>query len=100
MKPVRLTPEARLELRAAATWYAEQESGLGEEFVAEVHRTLELLADSAHRYPVWRRDRAYRKALVHRFPYVVFFTEEAAQVRILAIAHQKRKPGYWLRRTR
>jgi plasmid stabilization system protein ParE len=100
VKPVLLTREAQLELRAAAHWYSEQENGLGEDFVAEVDRTLELVAEGAQRYPVWRPDRPYRRALVRRFPYVLFFTNEADSVRVLAVAHQKRKPGYWLRRVR
>jgi len=100
VKPIALTSDAQLELRAAANWYAGQESGLGEDFMAEVDRLFALLVEGAHRYPVWRRDRPYRKALLHRFPYVIFFVDEPDQVRILAIAHQKRKPGYWLRRVR
>lgn len=98
MKPVVLTPFAQLELDAAASWYAAQEAGLGEQFVYEIDRALARLGEGAHRKPVWRAERPYRKALVHRFPYVVFFVDDDHEIRVLAIAHQKRKPGYWLGR--
>jgi toxin ParE1/3/4 len=100
VKRVDLTRGAQLEVRAAAHWYSEQEVGLGEEFVAEIDRVLAKIAGAAARHPVWHRDRPYRKALVRRFPYVIFFLDEADAVRVLAVAHQKRKPGYWLRRIR
>ncbi len=100
MKRVVLTRGARFELRAAAHWYSEQEPGLGEEFIAEIDRVLTQLAGDPQRYPVWRADRPYRKALVDRFPYAIVFLDERDQTRVLAIAHQKRKPGYWLRRSR
>jgi plasmid stabilization system protein ParE len=40
--------------------------------------------------------RAFR--LVRRFPYVVVYRQIAARVQIVAVAHGKRKPGYWKRR--
>lgn len=100
MRRVIVHRAAQLELRAAANWYSDQEPGLGEELVVEIDRALENLAEGAHRASAWRAGRPYRKVLVHRFPYVVFFTYDDEQVHILAIAHRKRQPGYWLKRTR
>ena len=100
MKALVLTTDAQLEARAAANWYEEAEAGLGVEFISEVDRVLGLLADAPGRYPVWRPGRPYRRALLRRFPYVIFFVDEPDHVLVLAIAHQKRKPGYWLRRGR
>ena len=100
MKRVVVSPAAQLELRAAANWYSEQEPGLGEEFIVEIDRTLETLAEGAHRPPIWRQGRPYQKVLVHRFPYVVFFIHDDEHAHVLAIAHRKRKPGYWLKRER
>jgi plasmid stabilization system protein ParE len=100
VRQIVVDPAAEQELRAAAQWYSEQEEGLGEEFILEVNRTIEGLAEGAPRHPVWRQGRPYQKVLTHRVPYAVFFTHDDARVRILAIAHRRRKPGYWLRRTR
>ncbi len=43
-------------------------------------------------------DLAVRRALLSRFPYAVLFLELAVDVRIIAIAHLKRDPEYWLNR--
>ena len=100
MRRVIISAAAQLELRAAANWYSDQEAGLGEELVSEVDRTLDSLAEGAHRPSIWRPGRPYQKVFVDRFPYVVFFTHDDEHVHVLAIAHRKRKPGYWLKRTR
>jgi toxin ParE1/3/4 len=98
VKAVVLTGAAQLEIHAAARWYSDRQPGLGEEFIAEVGKTLDALTEEAQRYPFWKPERPFQKALVHRFPYVVFFVEEDRRVLILAVAHSRRKPGYWIRR--
>jgi hypothetical protein len=45
-------------------------------------------------WPIWRSDRPYRKRVLGRFPYVIFHVIEA--IVVLAVAHTKRRPGYWL----
>ena len=100
MRAVVVTPSAQLELRAAAHWYSERERGLGKEFVLEVDRALAALVEGAHRHPFWQQGQPYQKAFVRRFPYVIFFTHDDERVRVLAIAHRRRKPGYWLHRER
>lgn len=100
MKRLVVTPAAQLELRAAASWYTEREDGLGEDLVIEVDRTLATVLAAPQRNPLWRAGQPYRKAFVYRFPYVVFYLETADGALVLAIAHRKRKPGYWLQRVR
>ena len=99
MKRIELTRGARLEIRASAHWYSER-AGNGEEFLAEVDRVFAKIADRPLRYPLWRADRPYRKARVRRFPYAIFFVADEESIRVMAVAHQKRRPGYWLRRIR
>jgi toxin ParE1/3/4 len=41
-----------------------------------------------------------RRALLPRFPYASIFIELPSEIRILAVAHVKRRPGYWLNRIR
>jgi hypothetical protein len=33
--------------------------------------------------------------VLDRFPYVIFFAQERDHVLVVAIAHAKRRPGYW-----
>jgi hypothetical protein len=47
---------------------------------------------------MWRSDRPYRRRLLTRFPYVVFYEVVDDAVEVIAVAHAKRRPGYWLHR--
>jgi plasmid stabilization system protein ParE len=97
-----LHPEAQAELRSAALWYDERRPGLGDEFIAEVSATLDRIGDAPESYPPWPRTRAadplIRKAIIQRFPYVIAFEEHKRHLLVLAVAHSKRRPLYWLTR--
>ncbi|MEI7893824.1 MAG: type II toxin-antitoxin system RelE/ParE family toxin [Myxococcales bacterium] len=101
MKSVRFEPEAREELLGAVDWYAERDSSLADRFIATVDGTLVEIGAAPHTFPlVVEVPRALnvRKRLLNRFPYAVVFTELDDEVRILAIAHVRRRPGYWRER--
>jgi plasmid stabilization system protein ParE len=97
-----LHPEARAELRSAALWYDERRPGLGDEFISEISASLDRVNDAPESYPAWPGTRAegplIRKATTQRFPYVIAFEKHEHHVLVLAIAHAKRRPLYWLRR--
>jgi toxin ParE1/3/4 len=97
-----LHPEARAELRSAALWHDERRTGLGDEFIAEVSAAFDRLGNAPESYPAWPGTRAagplIRKATIQRFPYVIAFENHEHRVLVLAIAHAKRRPLYWLTR--
>jgi len=97
---LRVLPDAEAELQSAAIWYEGKRRGLGIELIAVVDRAFESILENPEACPVWRPNRPYRKLLLERFPYVVFFSIDAATVEIVAVAHAKRRPGYWLDRLR
>jgi plasmid stabilization system protein ParE len=97
-RTLRVSPEAEAELQSAAIWYEEKRPGLGIEFVAVVDKAFESILENPEASPVWRADRPYRKRFLKRFPYVAFFRIDGATVEIVAVAHAKRRPGYWLDR--
>ena len=39
-----------------------------------------------------------RKALTHTFPFTLIYSPEEKEILIVAVAHQRRKPGYWRER--
>ena len=49
--PLRVRPEAAQDLEDAAAWYEEQSRGLGQEFLDEVRRALERVAEHPELYP-------------------------------------------------
>ena len=100
---VELHPEARGEVRAAALWYEERRPGWGNRFVERVDEVLQRLEEAPALYPVWPGTEGapvpIRKALLEQFPYVVAFELHSEGVLVLAVAHAKRQPLYWLART-
>ena len=101
MNVVRLSPEAIDELVEAAVWYRARRPGLESEFLAEFDRVLPLIGSSPASFPRlldMPEDLVIRRALLPRFPYAVIFMALGTEIRVLAVAHAKRRPGYWLDR--
>jgi toxin ParE1/3/4 len=94
-----LHPDARAELRSAALWYEEQGVTGGDEFLAAIAAMLQRISEAPESFPVWtgmrERSPTIRKATIERFPYLIAFELHPAQVLVLAVAHQKRRPLYW-----
>jgi len=98
---VTLSAEALGEAREAAAWYEERRRGLGRAFLDELDRTLariEVLPRSFSPVVGPRPALGIRRALLHRFPYGVVFIERDDHLRVIAVAHAKRRRDYWLRR--
>ncbi len=96
-KLLRFLPEAETELRAAAEWY-EDRAGLGDELVAEVQAVTSKIVEMPGAFSPARGVRAMvgaREAVVRRFPYRVIFVELGQELRVVALAHTRRQPGYW-----
>jgi plasmid stabilization system protein ParE len=90
---VRLLAPAQAELDEAMSWYSAQAPGLGDGFLVEVLRSIQLI----QRHPEgWHPlTPEIRRCRLRRFPYSVVYTIEAGEVLILAVAHQHRRPNYW-----
>ena len=101
---VELHPEALAEVRAAAIWYDERQPGLGDRFVSEVAEALARIAEAPAAYSIWVDSGAVRvavrKASVAGFPYLIAFEILDNSVFVLAVAHGKRRPLYWVPRSR
>ena len=85
---------ARQELLDAARYYELEYEGLGRRFKEEV-RTAALRISA---YPLaWSVERGeVRKCLLHKFPYKLLYSIEHDHILVLAVAHQHRKPDYWI----
>jgi len=99
---VDLHPEARVELRSAAVRYEERRDGLGDEFVAAIAVMLQRIGEAPESFPRWPSTRqaspTIRKATIERFPYLIAFEQHKGYALVLGVAHQKRRPLYWLGR--
>lgn len=101
MKLLRIADEAQHEIRAAITWYESERSGLGGQFWDELQTALSLLRERPHigrLVPRSRSEPRPRRWPLRRFPFFVIYREFIADLEVVAVAHQSRKPGYWARR--
>jgi plasmid stabilization system protein ParE len=97
MKGVRFNQLAERELADAIEYYEEQKSGLGSEFLEEVRHAVLFLAKYPEAAPRVRG--SIRRFVLPRFSYALLYRPLAmGRVRILAVAHHKRKPDYWVKR--
>jgi plasmid stabilization system protein ParE len=103
VKAVEFAPGARAEFDAAADRYDEQRPGRGIRFVAAVERTVKLIVrfpEIGPRFPGVRSSLDVRRRVVRGFPFVVAYRVLDDVIRIDAVAHMRRRPGYWRKRIR
>jgi plasmid stabilization system protein ParE len=90
---VRLRPEAEQDLAEAARWYEDQQPGLGLKFLDEALATISAIAErplaSSAVYG------SLRRALLHRFPFGVFFLVDADGAVVIGVFHGSRHPRRW-----
>ena len=92
----RVLPPAEQEMTEASQFYESKSAGLGLEFLDDVQHVI----DSVRQHPKIGQliDEELRRALLHRFPFSFIYAEEPDGILIVAIAHQRRRPGYWKER--
>ena len=89
-----LHPEAESDLREAAQYYRERAgSALAQTFLADFEHAINLLLQHPLIGALWLHGK--RRVIMQHFPYAVVYTVVAQDIRILAVAHQNRRPGYW-----
>jgi plasmid stabilization system protein ParE len=94
---IRLRSRAQREWREAADWYRQRSAEVGDRFTNEVRQTLQHV----ERFPMTGAvvpgvtDDDVRQLPVHNFPYHVIFIRLKTHISVLAIAHDRRRPGYW-----
>ena len=90
-------PLAERELVDAASYYEEQDQGLGLEYLTEIEGAINLLVNYPNAGSLIRG--FVRRLILPRFPYSLLYrVADDDLIRILAIAHHKRKPRYWIDR--
>lgn len=102
MKSVRFTPGALAELTDSAVWYESRQPGLSDRFLEEFEQQLDLIRERPASFALLPeiKKMEVRRALLPHFPYSLIFLDLEDEIRVLAVAHQKRQPGYWLPRLR
>ncbi len=87
---------AKQELDDATHYYEIELLGLGKRFREEVRKAAIRIAEYPEAGSVERGE--VRKCLLHKFPYKLLYSIEEDHILIIAVAHQHRKPDYWIER--
>jgi len=88
---VQIRRAAEVDIAEAQLWYEAQRSGLGAEFHSEVSRVIHRLAETPLIYQVVYRD--VRRAVLHRFPYLLWYRVRGEDVTVLACTYAGRDPS-------
>jgi toxin ParE1/3/4 len=89
-------PAAEQELIEASEYYEARLQGLGNDFLLEVERLSAVLAELPSLGE--KLDSIHRRVPLRRFPYALIFRRDTDFIRVVAVAHRRRKPRYWSQR--
>ena len=84
---------AVVELNDAADFYNLECPGLGLTFLGEIESALATIGQFPEATPLLHG--RVRRKILPRFPYAIIYSYRDEQIRVLAIAHEKRRPFYW-----
>jgi plasmid stabilization system protein ParE len=88
-----LHPEAVEEAEAGLRWYAERSPLAADRFLAALDRAINRVCEAPERWP--ENTAGTRRYVMLTFPYAIVYKATEDRVVIYAIAHTKRRPGYW-----
>ena len=90
---IQISEAAASDLRSAIAYYSEQSTDLGAAFFADFDSACELITERPEiGSPI---ETGNRKVVLQRFPFILIYKLDGDVIRILAVGHQRRRPGYW-----
>jgi len=91
-----IAPEAEQDLAEAYAWYEGRRTGLGEDFLSSVDACIEAIRRMPEMHGLIHED--YRRGLVRRFPYALFYEYAGRTVTVYGVFHTSRDPAKWRER--
>ena len=95
-KSLRIHTQAQEEINEAFDWYLRRNPQAAEAFLTEIGSSLQQIQSHPQLYPPFTKNT--RRRVMTRFPFSVFFQEKDEVILIVAVAHAKRRAGYWRKR--
>lgn len=96
MRSVSFHPEADAEVTDATRYYETRSPGLGLLFLMEIQRSVEQVIANPEACQLVGTE--VRGKPLRRFPYSLMYAIEPDQIKVVAVAHRKRRPYYWRHR--
>ena len=90
-------PAAQAEHLESIAYYESKRPGLGAIFLAEFENVMALVCEKPHRYAI-EKPPDVRRIRMKKFPFTILYRTASFTVQVLAVAHHRRRPQYWLGR--
>ena len=90
-------PAAAAEHLESVAFFEFKKPGLGASYLAEFKNVLDKVCKFPHSYPIEKQP-DIRRIQIKRFPFTVLYRETSGKLQVLAVAHHRRSPHYWLDR--
>lgn len=90
-------PAAESEHLEQVAFYESRLAGLGARYHAEVERALERACALPDAFPS-DNPSGLRRLVLHHFPLTLYFRVVSGAAQVFAVAHHRRRPGYWAAR--
>jgi hypothetical protein len=95
-REVRVLPAAGQEALEAISWYSERSESAACGFQEEFDIAVAKIGELPQVYPIYMH--GAKRCVLQRYPYALVFKEYKAEILVVAVAHLKRKLGYWKNR--
>jgi len=96
LPPIEFHPDSIEEARDARQWYTDRSATASDAFMAELDAAIDGIRHNPERWAAYLH--GTRRYLMKRFPYMVVYRMAGEKLQVIAVAHARRRPGYWCRR--
>ncbi len=96
LKPIRLRSETEQEIEDAFEYYRRQSPDAAVRFLNAITQSIRKIQNNPRLYPSYTKNT--RRRILGSFPFSVIYQEKEEVILIVAIAHAKRREGYWMKR--
>lgn len=86
-------PQASREVEEAQGWYEQRSVLAAAGFLQELSQAVQRVSAAPERYPLTKH--GTRRMLLDRFPFSLYYRANENELVVVAVAHHKRRPGYW-----
>ena len=93
----RFHPAAAGEHLDNVAFYESRQAGLGGDYLAEFEAVLNHICTEPNFYPLDSEPDIHRAGM-RRFPFHILYRITQRDILVLAVAHHRRRPAYWMGR--
>lgn len=80
-------------MREVHKWYHERSPISATAFAHTIDNAVSRIMENPTRHPL--AEHKTRKFVLQLFPFNIFYLLTGSEIVIVAVAHQRRRPGYW-----